>query len=258
MMSHEETIKKEKIYFELVTRLGSEMLENGGEIFRTGDVMTYAAHALGLKDFNTFVIANGIFASMLTDGQTYSCRVRYISLSPINICRLEALNTLSRRIVAGLKDAKEIEAELDRIQYLQSSNNLMKIISSGLGSGGFCYLFGGSFFDALTAFLAGCILYIFVLYLLPKLALPKIMYNIAASIIAACACIFLYSAGLGDKLDRITIGALFPLVPGIALTNSFRNFLENDYLAGLVRLVDALVTVGGIAIGVGIATALFL
>lgn len=257
-MSHEETLKKEKIYFELVTRLGSEMLENGGEIFRTGDVMTYAAHALGLKDFNTFVIANGIFASMLTDGQTYSCRVRYISLSPINICRLEALNTLSRRIVAGLKDTKEIEAELNRIQSLESSNNLMKIISSGFGSGGFCYLFGGSFFDALTAFLAGCILYIFVLYLLPKLALPKIMYNIAASIIAACACILLYSAGLGDKLDRITIGALFPLVPGIALTNSFRNFLENDYLAGLVRLVDALVTVGGIAIGVGIATALFL
>ena len=116
MMSHEETLKKEKIYFELVTRLGSEMLENGGEIFRTGDVMTYAAHALGLKDFNTFVIANGIFASMLTDGQTYSCRVRYISLSPINICRLEALNTLSRRIVAGLKDTKEIEAELKKVQ----------------------------------------------------------------------------------------------------------------------------------------------
>ena len=120
-MSHEEIIKKEKIYFELVTRLGNEMLENGGEIFRTGDVMTYAAHALGLKDFNTFVIANGIFASMLTDGQTYSCRVRYISLSPINICRLEALNTLSRRIVAGLDDPTEIEAELDRIQFLESS-----------------------------------------------------------------------------------------------------------------------------------------
>ena len=30
-MSHEEIIKKEKIYFELVTRLGNEMLENGGE-----------------------------------------------------------------------------------------------------------------------------------------------------------------------------------------------------------------------------------
>ena len=257
-MSHEEIIKKEKIYFALVTRLGSEMLENGGEIFRTGDVMTYAAHALGLKDFNTFVIANGIFASMLTDSQMYSCRVRYISLSPINICRLEALNTLARRIAAGLNDPSEIEAELDKIHSLQSSNNLIKIISAGFGSGGFCYLFGGSFFDALTAFCAGCILYIFVLYLLPKLSLPKIMYNIAASIIAVCACILLHFIGLGDQLDRITIGALFLLVPGIALTNSFRNFLENDYLAGLVRLGDALVTAGGIAIGVGIATALFL
>ena len=86
-MSHEEIIKKEKIYFELVTRLGSEMLENGGEIFRTGDVMTYAAHALGLKAFNTFVIANGIFASMLTNSQMYSCRVRYIS--PVSYTHLD-------------------------------------------------------------------------------------------------------------------------------------------------------------------------
>lgn len=83
---------------------------------------------------------------MLTGGQTYSCRVRYISLSPINICRLEALNRLSRQIVAGLNDPSEIEAELDRIQSLESSGRLMKIIASGFGSGGFCYLFGGSFF----------------------------------------------------------------------------------------------------------------
>ena len=172
-MNHEEIIKKEKIYFELVTRLGSEMLENGGEIFRTGDVMQYAAHALGLKDFNTFVIANGIFASMLTGGQTYSCRVRYISLSPMNICRLEALNTLSRRIVAGLDDPLEIETELDRIQSFEASSNKVKILCAGFGSGGFCYLFGGSFFDSATALLAGCILYIFLLYVLPKLSLPK-------------------------------------------------------------------------------------
>lgn len=85
----------------------------------------------------------------------------------------------------------------------------MKIIASGFGSGGFCYLFGGSFFDALTAFLAGCILYIFVLYLLPKLSLPKIMYNIAASIIAVCACILLHSLGFGSQLDRITSAPFF-------------------------------------------------
>lgn len=48
-MNQEEIIIQEKKYFELVTRLGSEMLENGGEIFRTGDVMTYAATPLVLR-----------------------------------------------------------------------------------------------------------------------------------------------------------------------------------------------------------------
>jgi uncharacterized membrane protein YjjP (DUF1212 family) len=258
MLNPNETIRKQKIYFELVTQLGNEMLANGGEIFRTSDVMQYAAAALGLEDFHAFVIANGIFASMLTDGQTYSCQVRYISLAPVNICRLEALNALSRKIVGGLDDPKKIEAELHRIHTLESSGNLLKILGSGLGSGSFCYLFGGSLYDSLTAFLVGCILYVFLLYLMPKLTLPKIMHDITASLIVASACIWLHALGFGDQLDRITIGALFPLVPGIALTTSFRNFLENDYLAGLVRLLDALVTAGGIALGVGIATVLFL
>lgn len=252
-MSHPETAVSQRKYFELVTELGREMLENGGEIFRTGDVMRYTAHSLGLENFHAFVIANGIFASMLAEGQTYSCHVQYISLSPVSICRLEALNTLSRRIVAGFRDPDAIRQELERISTMESYGNRMKILGAGFGSGGFCYLFGGSLFDSVTAFFAGMILYLFLLYLIPRLSLPRIMCTIASSIVAASACIVLHRMGMGHKLDQITIGAIFPLVPGIALTNSFRNFLENDYLAGLVRLADALMTAGGIAIGVGVA-----
>lgn len=255
-MNGMETPASQRTCFELVTRLGREMLENGGEIFRTGDVMRYTAHSLGLENFQAFVIANGIFASVLADGQTYSCHVQYISLSPVSICRLEALNTLSRRIVGGMKEPDVIRQELDRIATMESYGNKMKILGAGFGSGGFCYLFGGSLFDSATAFLAGVILYLFLLYLIPRLSLPRIMCTIASSIVAASASILLHRMGMGDRLDQITIGAIFPLVPGIALTNSFRNFLENDYLAGLVRLADALMTAGGIAIGVGVATVL--
>ena len=255
-MSHTGTALIQKTYVELVTELGREMLENGGEIFRTGDVMRYTAHSLGLENFNAFVIANGIFASMLAEGQTYSCHVQYISLSPVSICRLEALNTLARRIVGGFKDPDAIRAELEQIETMESYGHRMKILGAGLGSGGFCFLFGGSLFDSFTAFLAGGILYFFLLYLIPRLSLPKIMCTIAASTVAASSCILLHALGLGDRLDQITIGAIFPLVPGIALTNSFRNVLEHDYLAGLVRLADALMTAGGIAIGVGVASLL--
>ena len=46
------------------------------------------------------------------------------------------------------------------------------------------------------------------------------------------------------------------LVPGVPLTNAFRNFTENDYLSGLSRLIDTLLTAGALAVGVGIAIGL--
>ena len=39
--------------------------------------------------------------------------------------------------------------------------------------------------------------------------------------------------------------------PGVALTIAVRNFMENDYIAGLVRLTDAVLVAGCIAVGVG-------
>lgn len=87
-------LKKKKYILNWSHGLAVKCWKTAEKIFRTGDVMTYAAHALGLKDFNTFVIANGIFATMLTDSQMYSCRVRYISLSPINILPFRGIKHL--------------------------------------------------------------------------------------------------------------------------------------------------------------------
>ena len=43
------------------------------------------------------------------------------------------------------------------------------------------------------------------------------------------------------------------MVPGIPITNAIRNFLENDHVSGLIRMVDALITATCIAAGVGVA-----
>ena len=41
--------------------------------------------------------------------------------------------------------------------------------------------------------------------------------------------------------------------PGVALTMSIRDFISGDYLSGTIRLIDALLTAGCIACGVGLA-----
>ena len=42
------------------------------------------------------------------------------------------------------------------------------------------------------------------------------------------------------------------LVPGVALTNAFRDILNGDILSGVIRIVEAIIIAIGIALGVGI------
>ena len=53
------------------------------------------------------------------------------------------------------------------------------------------------------------------------------------------------------KLDGMIIGAIMPLVPGMAFTNAIRDIADSDFLSGTVRMIDALLVFVYIAIGVG-------
>ena len=55
--------------------------------------------------------------------------------------------------------------------------------------------------------------------------------------------------GLGENLDRIIIGALMALVPGIAITNAMRDIMAGDMVAGISKGAEALLIGAAIALG---------
>lgn len=65
-------------------------------------------------------------------------------------------------------------------------------------------------------------------------------------------CRFLYQAGIGHHLDKVIIGSIIPLVPGVNFTNAIRDIADQDYIAGSVRMLDALLVTFCIALGVGL------
>ena len=50
----------------------------------------------------------------------------------------------------------------------------------------------------------------------------------------------------------IIAGTIMLFVPGVAITNSIRDFLSGDMLAGLLRMVEAILTAVSLAGGAGI------
>ena len=72
----------------LVMDTGKLLLENGGEVFRVQQTMQIMASSLGIKDFNTYVVTNGIFASANDCNE-----VRHIPSVSIHLARVEALES---------------------------------------------------------------------------------------------------------------------------------------------------------------------
>ena len=54
---------------------------------------------------------------------------------------------------------------------------------------------------------------------------------------------------LGFQPDKMMIGTIMLLIPGMAFMNSMRDMLSNNEINGLFSCLDTLLTAGAIAIG---------
>lgn len=230
---------------------GHILLQNGAEIFRVEETMERICKSFGVTSGNFFVLSNGIFTTGGENSPKTFARVRHIPVHAAQLDKVVAVNQLSREIEQGIYSIEEIEVRLQQIQQMPAKRFSHQILASAMGSACFCFLFGGSFFDSLAAFVSGLFLYIFVL----KISVPymsKISGNLCGGALVTLICLLLYKIGIGKDLSCMIIGSIIPLVPGVAFINGIRDIGDGDYISGAVRLLDAILVFLCIAIGVGI------
>ncbi len=230
---------------------GDILLASGAEIFRVEETISRIAQAYGVKSSDAFVLSSGIFLTAGSEREEDFARVRHIPLSAARLDRVAAVNQLSREIVEGKHTPSEARKRLIEIQRMPPKPRLHQVLASGVGSACFCFLFGGDWLDSLAALAAGLLLYLYLLYLV-KGRLSKIASNITGGALVTMVCNVLYQLGMGHHLGEMIIGSIIPLVPGVAFTTAIRDIADEDYIAGAVRMLDALLVTFCIAMGVGI------
>ena len=77
--------------------------------------------------------------------------------------------------------------------------------------------------------------------------------NIVGGFATATLALLAVRLGVADNMDKMIIGTLMNLVPGLALTNSMRDFIAGDVIAGMMKMTEALLVATGIAIGVALS-----
>lgn len=249
-------MKDNESVLELSFQMGEVLLENGAEISRVQETMERVASAYRVEKFSVYVLTNAIFANGTENGVEKRTELKHVPSTNIQLGRICAVNQLSREIAQGKHTVPEAFAILDKVRDIPRSPLPLSTLACAVGSAAFSYLFGGGIWDAVAAFFCGLVLEPY-LYWAGKRNLSKVLTNLTSSaLMALCGAAFL-SLGLGQNLDKIIIGSIIRLVPGVALTTSIRDFFNGDYLSGAIRMIDAVLVGGCIAVGVGVVVRIF-
>ena len=232
---------------DLAYEAGAILLENGAEISRVEETMSRIAEHFGVGDESFFVLSNGIMAT----GQGYA-RSNFIPIKGTSLDKVVAVNQLSREVAEDKCDLDQLEQRLKEIRAMKPKPAVEQIAASAFGSAAFCIVFGGSFTDCAAAFVAGLLLWIYMLFVGYR-HLSRIAGTVTGGLTATLLCIVMYRLGFGTHLSNMIIGAVIPLIPGVPFTNGIRDLANEDYIAGVTRLLDATLSFFCIAVGVALA-----
>lgn len=240
---------------ELVLKTGEILLQSGAEIFRVEETMLRISNYFGVESKEFFVLSNGIFVTGGKHSKEYA-KVRHVPVKGTQLDKVVAINQLSREIERGRYTIEEAEEKVEQIEAMKGKSFQSQIFASAIGSGAFCCLFGGNLTDCMVSFLAGFLVQIFVL----KVRIPylsKITGNVCGGALVTLVALVCYQLQIGENLNHMIVGSVVPLIPGVAFINGIREIADEDYIAGAVRLLDAVLGFLCIAIGVGVMLGLF-
>lgn len=226
---------------------GKIMLESGGETYRVEDTMMRIAASFGIPRSHSYVTPTGIIFSI--DRMNSTQFIRIIERST-DLQKVALVNNISRRISNGELSLDEAYKLLKEVEAQKFAYPLwLQVIAAAIASGCFAVMFGGwnNFFPSLLAGGAG----FYCFEMIHRLVKIRFFAEFFASFISGGLALILVAIGLGANLDKIIIGSVMPLVPGLVITNAVRDLMAGHFLAGLSKGAEAFLT--AFAIGTGIA-----
>lgn len=234
------------------THLGQMLLESGAEIYRVEESIQRMALAYGAKEVDVYAVPTSIIVTISTTDEFNITKTKRIYSRSTNLDKVERLNNLCRYICHERPDLKAVKQELKEISQRPKYSFPIQLFAYALTSSTFTLFYGGNIADAMCALFIGPLIKI-ISHQLDRFRTNPFFITIICSIIAASLATLAYRFNLADHIDKMIIGLVMNLVPGVAITNSVRDVIAGDFIAGQTKMTEALLTATSIALGTGIA-----
>ena len=230
---------------------GRLMMQSGAETYRVEDTMLRMARSQNMFDAQSYVTPTGIIFSL---GKTQPTRITSISTRMTDLQRISLVNSISRKLVSKIITLEQAYEELKKIEKTNFFLPMwIQILAASIGSASLMMMFKGLWSDIPAAMIAGGTAHYIVSIVHEKTKVKFFSEFIAALAVALIATLAV-RYNFGQEIDRIIIGSVMPLVPGLVITNAVRDLMAGHFTAGVAKGAEALLT--AFAIGSGVALAL--
>lgn len=238
----------------LAIQISAGMLESGADIHRVEDTLDRICRAYGAKEVQAFSIPSLVAATVtMSDGYHKTELYRVTSISN-RYDQLEKLNALSRKICSHPLPLDQLEEEIKTAKTPEYRPRWLLLLCGIVAAAAFTLFFGGDWWDALAVLPVGALLTALDIWKSPRL--NALAHTVLSSVAAGLLCLLTAKLGLSCHLDKVMIGGIMLLIPGLAFGASIRELLCGDIIAGTLRMIQALLT--AVCIAAGFATALLI
>lgn len=240
--------KSENMILHSIMDMGEYLMSAGAEVKRVENTIVRLGNAYGAARMDVLVITACIVVTMtFPDGGEYTQTRRILQPAGTDLNRLEKLNALSRVCCEKGLSAEEFRLEMERIVG-EKDKSWVVYLGSVIAAGAFALFFGGTAADAAAAGVFAFLICFLQERLSPRCP-NRIIFNLLCSIIAGVGIYSLTAFMPGFQADKIIIGDIMLLIPGIAITNSVKDMLVGDTIAGTMRFLESLLWAGALAGG---------
>ncbi|HAK43929.1 MAG TPA: threonine/serine exporter [Clostridium sp.] len=236
------------IIVNLAAEAGKIMLENGGETYRVEQTINMICKSYNIANAESFVSPTAIITSTVDENGRSSTIIKRITSRSTDLEKVALINNLSRKMQSEPLTLHELDKELKYIRCFPKYTNRVKTFFAGVTTGTFTLLFGGNFGDFIIAFCVGILINL-LSSMLSRLNVNDFFINAAGGTLAAIIGIFFSYINPIFHQDKIIIGSIMLLVPGLVITNAIRDTIAGDLISGLSRTLEAIMIAGAIAIG---------
>ncbi len=231
----------------LALDIGEGILRSGGEINRVENTIERVCRAYGAKHVEVFTINSLIVAALRLEDDSYSNQIRRVAGEQTNLSKLERLNALSRRICREVTPIDEALALVKQAKDIKPYADVILLIGAMLGAAAFTVYFGGNWLDAIATALIGIV--IKLIDMKRPSYMNKMASTVICSFIGGMLSYLITMVGLGNNVDMIMIGTIMLLAPGAYFGYALRDLLFGDFLAGSLKVIQALLLAAMIALG---------